>query len=213
MGRHRTGVFASVGRLSGLCVALAVFLVTVGLVGYGPRVGAEQARVTWVSPDSAGLVTPSGSPGARPDKATPGPRAPAPPAAVAPSASRTAPASRPATSAPAPVVTSAKATSAAPAVTAVYTTFDSWQSGYMGRVTVRNVGNRDEDWTVVVTFVSGTTVDWSGGADASNSGDTMTFRAKSPLAPGDTAKLEFRAWSSKFPHRPKSCTIAGQACR
>jgi hypothetical protein len=149
-----------------------------------------------VAGTSSPSVAASSSPSRKPRKS----KSPKPSVSASPSPARTSPSPSP-----------------APAndLDATYTTSSSWRDGFIGNVQVVNKGSVARDFTVTISYSSGTSLSirgaWNGAASAA--GSTVTLRG-GQLAPGASITAGFQAakgpWDSS---RATGCTVGGGGCR
>jgi hypothetical protein len=115
----------------------------------------------------------------------------------------------------APVPKKSSSRPAVSALSATYTVGSSWQTGFIGGVTVTNNGSSAVAWTVTVRNRSadGVKISSAWNATVSRQGDTDTFTG-GPLAPGATASFGFEATKQATGKvEPAGCTVNQSACR
>jgi hypothetical protein len=122
-------------------------------------------------------------------------------------------------SSPAPPVppspTRARPTSVPVVMGATYIVGSSWDTGFVGGVTVTNVSRTPQSWTVTVRYdrSAGVRVTQAWNATLTRQGDTNAFRG-GPLAPGATQNFGFEATKQAGgPVRPAACAVNQTACR
>ncbi|MFI5936719.1 cellulose binding domain-containing protein [Actinoplanes sp. NPDC051494] len=102
--------------------------------------------------------------------------------------------------------------SAAPAVLAArYTTSASWETGFIGTVSVTNTGTAEASWSVDVTYPADAGVRITSTWNAQLTGATFSGGT---LAPGATATFGFSANKQvRARVAPSGCSIAGTPCK
>ncbi|MGC4748251.1 cellulose binding domain-containing protein [Micromonospora sp. DT201] len=166
-----------------------------------PNRSAAPSSTPSLSPSPSGTLT---SPTAT-RRATPSvrPSRTAASATARPSRSVSVQPSRPPTSAPPP----------SPRLTARYDTDSTRLFGYTGEVVVNNsAGVPVGDWSVVVTFAEGSTVDDVDGANWRQDGQAITFTgAAVPAGGSQTFRFDIRDNRPKA-RAPEGCTVGGKPC-
>ena len=109
----------------------------------------------------------------------------------------------------------ASSAQAAAGCTVDYTVTNEWGGGFGANVTVTNVGDRLDSWTVGWTYTSGQQVTQAWNATVTQSGGTVTARNASyngTLATGASTSFGFNgSWSGANP-KPTAFTVNGVAC-
>jgi hypothetical protein len=141
-------------------------------------------------------------------------------ASSSPSPSPSASASRKPKKSPQPSTSPTKAApspspSPAGGLEVTYSNSASWRDGFIAAVRVVNNGSTARDFTVTISYPSGTDLrirgDWNGTAGAD--GNRVTLRGNS-LAPGTSINAGFQAAKDDDDSsRPSGCTVVGGTCR
>jgi hypothetical protein len=107
------------------------------------------------------------------------------------------------------------ATQAASPLSATYAVGSSWDTGFIGGVTLTNSGSTAVAWTVTVSNAStdGVKITDAWNATLTRQGDTDTYTG-GPLAAGATASFGFEATKQATGKvKPAACTVNQSACR
>ncbi|WP_082771863.1 cellulose binding domain-containing protein [Actinoplanes sp. TFC3] len=96
-------------------------------------------------------------------------------------------------------------------LTSRYRTTASWDTGFIGAISVTNTGSAPATWSVTVTYPSDAGVRITGAWNAKVTGATFTGET---LAPGATARFGFSANKQvRGKVAPTGCTAGGTSCR
>lgn len=228
MSKHSVRQFTPARLVLGSAAAVLVALVAWVAVRAGGPANAADDPV---------MVQPSGLPVAVQSALPPSPPPSAPPASSAsPSASRS-PSASPSSSAsaspsasrkpkksksptpsasvtPSPSRTSAPPPPPADDLEATYTTTAAWRDGLIGNVRIVNTGTTARDFTVTITYGSGTDLRlrsaWNSAGDSS--GNRITLRGTN-LGPGASINAGFQAEKNRDGgSRASGCTVSGGSC-
>ncbi|MBW6432414.1 cellulose-binding domain-containing protein [Actinoplanes hulinensis] len=233
MSKHAARQFILARSVLGL--AAAVLLALVGWIAFRSGGSADPGDPLLVLP-TADLQAAEGSlPASSPvTESSPVSTAPSP----SPSVSRSASASPSASASLSPSPSRSAATSAKPSpskstgrpspspsrtssspaaadLSVTYSTSASWRDGFIAALRVTNNGTSARDWTVTLSYPSGSGIELRGAwnATAGISGNTVTLRGKS-LAGGSSVSVGFQAEKDLNDLvKPVTCAIGGGSCR
>ncbi|MEV6346930.1 cellulose binding domain-containing protein [Actinoplanes sp. NPDC051851] len=222
------------GILGGAAAILVALVAWVAIQAGGPAEAGEGPTLIEPSADlqaqeATAVPLFSAVPSASP---SPSASASATATATATVATTTAPASKTATASPTPKKTSsspvpektskkptkpaASPTTQAPADLSVsYSNSASWRDGFIASLGVTNNGSEAHDFTITLTYPSGSGISLRGSwnASVSASGNTVTLHGNS-LAAGRSVTVGFQSGKSTNNEvKPTGCTVGGGTCR
>jgi hypothetical protein len=226
LSKHRDRQFFIARSVFGLSAAILVALVGwIAVRAGGPAEAGDQPVLLQPSADlraaesttapllSASPVT-TGSPTAS-RSASPSPSASAS-ASATPSKSSASPSPSKTSKSPKP---SPSRTSSPPPppndLNATYATGSSWDSGFIATVQIANTGSQARDFTVTLTYPSGSGVSVRGtwNVSASVSGNQVTLHGNS-VAAGRTVTVGFQGGkTTRDKIAPTGCAVGGGTCR
>ncbi|WP_204296214.1 cellulose binding domain-containing protein [Actinoplanes campanulatus] len=235
MSKHAARQFILARSVLGL--AAAVLLALVGWIAFRSGGSAEPGDPLLVLP-TADLQAVEGSLPASSPATESSPVSSAPSPSPSPSVSRSASASPSASASLSPSPSRSPSTSAKPSpskstgrpspspsrtssspaaadLSVTYSTSASWRDGFIAALRVTNNGTSARDWTVTLSYPSGSGIELRGAwnATASISGNTVTLRGKS-LAGGSSVSVGFQAEKDRNDLvKPVTCAIGGGSCR
>ncbi|MBB4748739.1 cellulose binding domain-containing protein [Actinoplanes lobatus] len=232
MSKHAARQFILARSVLGL--AAAVLLALVGWIAFRSGGSAEPGDPLLVLP-TADLQAAEGSlPATSPatesspvSSASPSPSvsrsasaSPSVSVSVSPSPSRSAstsakPSPSKSTGRPSPSPSRTSSSPAAADLSVTYSTSASWRDGFIAALRVTNNGTSARDWTITLSYPSGSGLELRGAwnATASLSGNTVTLSGKS-LAGGSSVSVGFQAEKNLNDLvKPITCAIGGGSCR
>jgi hypothetical protein len=206
-------------RAGGPAVADEPVIVQPSALGGADLQAAEGSLPPVIEAAPAPGPSPSGSPSASPSASpstSPSVSASASPSAASPSAASPSASGKPKKSA-SPKPSASRLPSPSPSaggLQVTYTTGASWRDGFIGNVRVVNNGPTARDFTVTITFASGSDLrirsDWNVAAGVD--GNRVTLRGGS-LAPGASVSAGFQAAKDDDDSSKASgCTVVGGTC-
>ncbi|GIF07126.1 cellulose binding domain-containing protein [Actinoplanes siamensis] len=214
------GVFGLAGAI---LVALVVFIAVHAGGGAEPsrdavlvqpsadlRAAAESSALPLV-PESTTASVPASVPGS--PSASPSASASA---SATPSKTSASPKPSKTSASPKPSVTKTTTAPAAKDLDVTYSTSANWNNGFIAALKVTNSGSQPHDFSITLSYPSGSGLAIRGAwnASASVNGNQIVVRGRSPLAGNSSITVGFQ--SDKRTNRqlrPTGCTVTGGSCK